>query len=240
MTLSREILMQFVDGELSPDDALHVQGEIAANPDLRDFVETQAALRRDFAAAFAHHAERMPDRLTAAIANTAVSRRWRLTQMFWHGRHNIWIWTGVPAAAALAFGLVIGVLVNAGNVGPITTAKNGTLIASGALADVLTTQLASQTQPTNGPRIGVSFHAKDGRDCRTFEAGTLSGIACHDKAAWNIAALASIEPEAQGTYRKAASAMADIIRNAATKMIAGAPFDAVSERQARDRGWQAN
>ena len=34
--------------------------------------------------------------------------------------------------------------------------------------------------------------------------------------------------------------MADIIRNAAAKMIAGAPFDAVSERQARDRGWQAN
>ena len=56
MTLSREILMQFVDGELSPDEALRVQGEIAVNPDLRNFVETQAALRRDFRrCVFAHH-----------------------------------------------------------------------------------------------------------------------------------------------------------------------------------------
>jgi hypothetical protein len=236
MTLSKEILMQFVDGELAPQEASRIEAEIANDAQARAFVETQTALRQQFQAAFSPvMEERIPDRLTAAVANTPVSWRWRMGQKF--SRRNAWIWTGLPAAGALAMGLVIGIAVNPSNMGPVGT-KNGTLVAQGALADALNTRLASDTTQANGPHIGISFRAKDGRDCRTFATNGIAGIACRGDANWNVAALASAPVETSGTYHMAGSGLPDVIRNAAANMIEGAPFDAAAERQARDRGWK--
>jgi len=233
MTLSKEILMQFVDGELSPGETSRIEAELANDAEARAFVEAQTALRREFGDAFSPIMdERIPDRLLAAVADTPVSWRWRLRQGF--SRPNAWLWTGVPAAAALALGLIIGVFVVPS--GPIAT-RNGMLVAQGSLADALNTQLASAA-PANGPHIGISFRAKDGRTCRTFEASGAAGIACHSGTQWNVAALASSNTESSGTYHMAGSAMPDVIRDAAGGMIDGAPFDAAAERQARDRGWK--
>jgi hypothetical protein len=236
MTLSKETLMRFVDGELAPQEASRIEAAIAGDADARAFVETQTALRQQFHTAFSPvMEERIPDALTAAIANTAVSRRWRLRQQI--SRRNVWMWTGLPAAGALALGLVIGIAVNPSNIGPIGT-QNGTLVAQGALADALNTRLASDAPQADGPHIGISFRAKDGRDCRTFATSRVAGIACRDDANWNVAALAAAPSEASGTYHMAGSGMPDVIRNAAANMIDGAPFDAAAERQARERGWK--
>jgi hypothetical protein len=236
MTLSKEILMQFVDGELAPQEASRIEAEIAGDAQARAFVETQTALRREFQAAFSPVMEgRIPDRLTAAIANTPVSWRWRMAQGF--SRRNVWLWTGLPAAGALALGLVIGIAVNPSNVGPIAT-QNGTLVAQGVLADALNTRLASDTPQANAPHIGISFRAKDGRACRTFETNGVAGIACRGETKWNVATLTAAPSEASGTYHMAGSSMPDAIRAAAANMIDGAPFDAEAERQARDSGWK--
>lgn len=236
MTLSKEILMQFVDGELAPQEASRIEAEIANDAEARAFVETQTALRQQFQAAFSPvMEERLPDDLMAAITNTPVSWRWRLKQRF--SQHNAWLWIGLPAAGALALGLVIGIAVNPSNVGPIGT-ENGALVAQGALADALNTRLASDTTKVNAPQIGISFRAKDGRACRTFATNDVAGIACRGNANWNVAALASAPAETSGTYHMAGSGMPDVIRNAASNMIDGAPFDAATERQARDHGWK--
>lgn len=236
MTLSKDILMQFVDGELAPHDASRIEAEIAKDAEARAFVEMQTALRQQFQGAFAPvMEERPPDKLMAAIAETPVSWRWRLKQQF--ARRNSWMWMGLPAAGALALGLVIGIAVNPSNVGPIGTV-NGTLVAQGRLADALNTRLASDTAHANGPQIGISFRAKDGHDCRTFATNGVAGIACRGEASWNVAALSAAPAETSGTYHMAGSGMPDLIRNAAENMIEGAPFDAAAERQARDRGWK--
>jgi len=240
MTISRETLMRFVDGELPPEEAARVEAAIAQSPEMQAFVQSQTALRRDFSTAFAPIMdERIPDRLTSAIADTPVSWRWRAAHaLSGKAARNAWVWVGVPAAGALALGLVIGVFLNPANMGPIAAKKDGSVVAQGVLADALNTRLASDVQPAGTPRVGVSFHAKDGRDCRTFETGGVSGIACRGETAWDIAALASVRTEAPGTYHMAGSAMPDAIRSAAAEMIDGVPFDAAAERDARARGWR--
>ncbi|HTN61875.1 MAG TPA: hypothetical protein VL147_10000 [Devosia sp.] len=240
MTISRETLMRFVDGELSPEEASRVEAEIAESPEMRTFVHSQTVLRHDFSSAFAPIMdERIPDRLTRAIADTSVSWRWRAAQaLSGIAARNAWIWTGVSAAGTLALGLVIGVFLNPANMGPIAAKGDGSVVAQGVLADALNTQLASDAQPAGTPRVGVSFHAKDGRDCRTFETGGISGIACRGETEWTIAALASVQTQAPGTYHMAGSAMPDVIRSAAAEMIDGVPFDAAAEHNARARGWR--
>ncbi|HVT23866.1 MAG TPA: hypothetical protein VHD95_04505 [Rhizomicrobium sp.] len=236
MTLSKDILMQFVDGELAPQEASRIEAEIANDAEARAFVETQTALRQQFQAAFSPiMEERIPDKLMAAIAETPVSRRWRMAQKF--SRPNMWVWTGLPAAGALALGLAIGIAVNPSTIGPIGT-ENGTLVAQGALADALNTRLASDAPQTNAPHIGISFRAKDGRDCRTFATNGVAGIACRGDGRWNVAALSAAPSETSGTYHMAGSGMPDVIRNATASMIEGTPFDAAAERRARDRGWK--
>lgn len=236
MTLSKDILMRFVDGELAPEEASRIEAEIANDAEARAFVEAQTALRQQFQAAFSPVTEeRIPDRLMAAVADTPVSWRWRMEQKF--SRRNAWIWTGLPAAGALALGLVIGIAVNPSNVGPIGT-QNGALVAQGALADALNTRLASDTTQPSAPQIGISFRAKDGRACRTFATNGVAGIACRGNSNWNVAALTTAPTESSGTYHMAGSGMPDAIRAAAAGMIDGAPFDAAAERQARERGWK--
>src|SRR3546814_18311004 len=53
--------------------------------------------------------------------------------------------------------------------------EQGRLIASGALAKALDSQLASN-QPQNARvRIGLSFRDREGRYCRSFDSGALAG-----------------------------------------------------------------
>jgi hypothetical protein len=137
----------------------------------------------------------------------------------------------------LALGVAIGTAVNPSTVGPIGN-ENGTLVAQGALAHALDTQLASAAPAATGPQIGITFRATDGRICRTFTATGMAGLACHGAGQWRVAALAATKDESIGAYRMAASGLPDTIREAAQQMIQGAPFDAAAERQARARDWK--
>ncbi|HEX6218921.1 MAG TPA: anti-sigma factor, partial [Sphingomicrobium sp.] len=98
------------------------------------------------------------------------------------------------------------------------------------------TRLASQ--PTDeGPRIGLSFRDKKGHVCRTFTDQGTSGLACLQGGDWRMEALFQA-PEGQAAdYRMAAGAdprLSALIE----QTIAGEPFNANQERQARDRGWK--
>jgi hypothetical protein len=240
MTVSNEMLMRFIDGELPPEDAARIEAQIANDPALQRYVEGQRALQRQLADALSPiMAEPVPEHLSAAIRNTPVSWRWRLKHIFARTDGRLtWPTIAVPATAALAAGLAIGMLISPAGIDQITTQKDGTIVASGTLAAALTTRLASEAQPANAPRIGISFRNTDGQDCRTFESGRLAGVACRDATQWKIAALAATAPTAEGPYRQAGSAMPDVIRDAVRGMIAGVPFDAAAERAARDQRWR--
>lgn len=227
MTVNDEMLMAYVDGELDTEARKHVEEELARRPDLRAYVERQQALAKTLHDSLdAVLAAPVPQALTDALkASTRVSVSenvpWR----------RIALWSGLPAAAALACGLVIGVMMRPAS--DIVSSKGYGLVAQGSLGQALNQQLASAGQG----EIGLTFKDKSGRYCRTFTTpGALTGVACHTGGSWRIAAVGKTEQEA-GVYRQAASGMPDFLRNAVTSMMAGSPLDAQAEKKARDAGW---
>jgi hypothetical protein len=121
----------------------------------------------------------------------------------------------------------------------LSTNASGQLVARGSLGRALEQRLASAGYPGSGPRIGISFRDKAGEDCRTFTDGGASGLACHRNGAWMISTLVNQSPSTPGyVYRMAGSEMPDAVRRAVTASIVGAPFDAQTERAARNSGWK--
>ncbi len=230
MEPDRETLNAFVDGELPPAQMEEIANLLAARPDLDRYVREQEHLRAVLWQTYSSDAP-IPQHLIAAVQTAPVSWRWRL---------RTWLSDPVrlllPTAAALAAGVAIGYLLEP--TPEYGTDSAGRLVAQGELADSLTTRLAAVGQPASGPRIGISFRSKTGRDCRTFTSGQEAGLACHEGRSWVIEMLVEQPGEhANAAYRMAGSQMPDAVRRAVASRIDGASFDAVMEKQARDRGW---
>ena len=241
MSLPTEMLMAYVDGELTPEDARRVEAEIAARPDLKAYVDQQLALRNAFSRSFDTILDApLPERLLEATAQRP-SLVWRMTRALkslgtWRGL----MWSGIPAAA-LACGVAVGVLITAPGSADIVF-EHGALLAGGALSKTLSTALSGQPMKTAEAQIGLSFRDKAGRYCRTFATGggaPLAGVACHQDDAWHVAALAESvkEEDTSAAYALSGSPMPDAIRTAVRNMISGDPLDAAGERKARAAKW---
>lgn len=249
MTISEEMLIAYADGELSGEEVRAVEAELKVNPKLQAFVDRQQALRHSLQSSFASELDApIPERFLKALQESPVSRRWRARQVLSRMTHaaadrNFLAWSALPAAGALACGILIGVFAIPTRILDVG-GHDGMVTAQGALASVLDSKLASTQGANDAIRVGVSFRAKDGRYCRTFEnagtASSLSGVACRDATGWSVVALAATGPSEQtGAYHMAASAMPDSIRSTVAGLMAGAPLDAVQERRARDSDWIA-
>lgn len=226
-----ELLGAYVDGELDHERRARVERALAADPSLRARLGAEQALR---AALRAHYDpvadEPVPPSLRAMlspepekVADIAAAR----------ARRRVFAWPHYGAmAASLAIGLLGGHSLSLGDSSPIA-AHDGRIVARGALAEVLETQLASV--PSDGDaRIGLTFEDREGRYCRTFAAQGLSGIGCREAGAWTLVATA--EGEAAATeYRQAA---APLVLEQAEAMMKGAPLGAEAERRIRDRRWR--
>jgi hypothetical protein len=248
MTVTRETLMAFVDGELPPDEERRVAAEVAKDPALGAYVDEQRKLTRTLAHAFAPVLEQpVPPHIEQTVREAKLHagpslplgdrlrRIWREQTRAGRG----WIPVGAMAAGVLLGFALDGLFEN----GDMRT-RGGALIAQRELARVLTAELASeQTAETRGmARIGVSFVSMDGAFCRSFETapgerGAAAGLACLKSGAWQIVALADAQPGERGEFATAAGAMPAVVRNAVNAMMAGEPLDAAQERAARDAGW---
>lgn len=233
MTVDRETLMAFADGELNEIEARRVAKAVESDPSLAAEVEAHRRLKVTLAGHFRPIMDApVPERLTAMLTDRTVvdfevARQRRETRRWLPG------WgVGGAVAAALVIGLGIGTQVPGG--GPVAS-KGGTLIASGKLAHALDTQLAS-TQGDVPIRVLVSFRDASGTACRGFDGGGLSGIACHDGGQWALRETLSGRAAHAGDYRQATS---PAIMAAAQDMAAGEPFDADAERRERDAGWMS-
>jgi hypothetical protein len=234
MNLTEEKLIAYADGEISGEERHAIEAALKTQPDLEAFVEQQRALRQHFEASFSAMDEAIPDRLLTALAQTPVSSRWRRQQRLksWTSRRFL-LWSALPTAAALACGLIVGVVLTPqGNF----RVDHGAMLAQGALSTALDKQLASAQQTSGAVRVGISFKDKNGRYCRTFSDASLVGVACRDVNGWAVAALAS-SPSESGAYHMA-SAMPDTVRDTVEKMIAGEPLDAAEEMRARAKNWR--
>lgn len=219
----------YVDGELDDLTARRIEREAENDVALAAEIGRHRALRARLSAHFAPVAvEPVPDRLRALLVgdsvDTSLSERREAKRARFAPAH----WGAI--AASLVLGLSLGLQPWAPV--PDVTGTKGVLIASGELAETLDTQLASN-QPTDSDiRIVLSFRDRQGRTCRSFEGRDLSGIGCREGGRWALERTAA--GQQAGEYRQASSG--DLAAAAAAMMV-GDPFDAATERAARDRDW---
>lgn len=223
--IAEEGLIAYLDGELSADERAAFEVELAADPALAAQVELHQALAARVAATYAPVVdEPVPPRLVA-IASAANEREKP--------------WASLPRWAAMAACLVVGVA--AGRAfwpqGASLAMHGQALVAQGGLEQALTRQLASDP---GAIRVGLSFRARDGRYCRTFQSpgDHLAGLACRGEGRWVAETTTAWNAQAQPDYRTAASATPPAVLAAVDAMIAREALDLGEERAARDRGWK--
>lgn len=247
MTINGETLMAYLDNELTPEERARVEAALASDPHVRAQLARQTRLHDMLSAAFDPAIRQpLPDRLAAAVMTTPVSLRWRLrdtiSRLFSvRDDGSRFVPRYAPITAALLLGIAVG-LASMNFLGGSGALREGRpLLAEGELANALSRQLASDTTRA-GPHVGVSFRAKDGKLCRTFDLGApaknFAGIACNDAGAWIIETLTRAQSRPGTPYQVAGSEMPPVVRNAVADLIAGEPFDVEQERRARDGGWR--
>lgn len=233
MTFDRATIAAYVDGELDLVTAKRIEKAMGEDADLAEAVKQERALRERLAGHYAPVLdEALPDRLTALLSGNVDSsfegRRAARTARWY--QPSVMQWGAM--AASLVVGLMIGGTALNRDAGYVRD-NGGQMVASGALADALDTQLAS-TQGNNVKiRIGSSFAAKDGGYCRTFESVSLDGIACADGGSWQLRQ--TLSGDGASEYRQAS---AGALAEAAAAMMAGEPLDAAGEKAAADKEWK--
>ncbi|WP_428683622.1 anti-sigma factor family protein [Sphingopyxis sp.] len=230
MSFDPAAVAAYVDGELDDLAARRIEREAENNAMLAAEIARHRALRAQLSAHFAPVAdEPVPDRLRALLVgdgvDTSLAGRREAKRAQFAPAH----WGAI--AASLVLGLTLGLRPWAP--APDVTGANGALIASGALADALDTQLASNQPADADIRIALSFRDKRGRTCRSFEGRDLSGIGCREGGRWALERTAA--GQNTGAYRQASSGD---LAAAAAAMMAGDAFDADAERTARDKDWK--
>jgi negative regulator of sigma E activity len=247
MTFSNEVLMAYADGELDTATREQVQDAINKDPEIARRVASHQALRDALRSGFDPVlGERVPDRLIAAARSRAPApapAESKVVPLF-RSRTPVRPW---PKWAALAASFVLGALalqfgtslLKPGSI----TERNGQLLASGALRQALSNQLAGPQTGAAPVQIGVSFRSKGGHYCRTFqlrETTSLAGLACNEAGNWNLEIVARAEaaPADNPQYRPAGSSLPPAVIQAVDDNIVGEPLDAQSEASARDHQWR--
>lgn len=242
MAASRETMMAFVDGELTPEEERRVAAEIAANSALAAYVEQQRALRARLSADFAPVlAAPVPEQFEHMILNAPRQAKMPQKPFQWLFARADSLRVGIPLAAAAA-GIAIGIGITSWfSTGGIIENTGGSRVARGDLAAALSTQLAADQPQASDVRVTVSFVNHDGDFCRSFQTSearsAMAGIACRQQGEWRIVATAATQPVNQSEFRQAAAAMPENLRQTIGDMISGQPLNATAERAARARNW---
>jgi hypothetical protein len=246
VTYDDEILMAYADGELDEAQRAQIAAALERDPELARRVERHRALRAEITGAYATVLDQpVPERLLAA-ANAAAGRPQRRADVLafparaarapatrWRGRE----WTAM--AASLVLGAVISWKVFVPSDSSLVGAHDGALVARGALARALDSQLASTQRAEDAVQIGVTFTSQDGGYCRSFvvrKAGT-AGLACREGGEWRVPVTAAMQVPVAG-LRPAASPPPAVLA-AIEARIAGEALDAAGEENARLGGWDS-
>ncbi|WP_370031514.1 hypothetical protein [Qipengyuania mesophila] len=230
MTIAREDIAAFADGQLTGEREAEVAAAIAADPDLQREVEAHRALKARLAEHFAPIAEEpVPDALAAMfvskpaeIVDFVAARERR------EAKRSLprWSWVAGPAiAAALVLALFL----------PRGGAPEG--YADTQLAAVLDSQLVAEQAADADTRVLLSFRDRDGDFCRAFSRDAGSGIACRDAQGWKLEARGDGARQADTDYRMAGAPNAEILARA-QRMADGPALDAEAEARARADGWR--
>lgn len=235
MTITRDELAAFFDGELTGVRARAVEAAIAADPALLRDLERHRALKAQLVSHFGPIADEPVPEALAALLRTGAETPADNVVGFAEARERIegkrrlprWSWVAGPALAA---SLALAVFVPRGGGG-------SGAYADAQLASVLDQRLVAQQAPGEAVRVLLSFRTRAGSYCRAFSGSEGGGIACRDGARWKLEALGEGGAGSQTGYRMAGADDAAILARAQA-MAAGAALDGGQEAAARARGWR--
>ena len=239
MTISREKLAAFADGQLDDDERARIEQAIAADPSLAREVSAHQALRDRLNAHYAPILEQVPAHLTALLEPSQAPESDATSNItsFAEARAKrgmvpaVRRWAPI-AGPALAASLVLTIWQPWQGSGPPEGYADATLSAA------LDTQLVASQERDAEPRILLSFEADEGELCRAFSGEARSGIACRDDTGWRIEQILG-GGTAQSTEFRQASSEQDLYA-AAQELAIGGALDPQAETAARKRGWRAS
>ena len=228
-----EILIAYVDGELSKSERARFETEMAADPTLKAQVARHRAVAAQVNVAYTPVLDEAVPAHLLALAKVAndpgrpAERR---------------LAPRIATAAAIAASLVVGVVAGrlAWPMGGPLAVQDGALVAHGQLAAALSNQLAAQPGLV---KVALSLRTPSGQYCRTFQSGAdrLAGLACRQGKAWVVRTVTAWTPANNPTgepnYRTAGSDTPPEVL-AAVDSLAAQPLDAAAERVARGRDWK--
>ncbi len=189
MSVDDERLMAFADGELSGAERAEVEAALADDASLREKLAAHQRLRTQLSGAFDGALdEPVPPHLLAAAQKPRTAEVVNLAERR-AARWSVREWGAMAASVVLGLFVGIGVI---NMQAPLMAPSESGLIARGALADALETQLASDEAGV--VRIGLSFRDTGGRYCCTFDLteGGTAGLAV-------ASGLGGVVPGAVGT-----------------------------------------
>lgn len=232
--ISEEMLVAYADGELDEVNRRRVERALAQDAALAARLAAHQRVAAALGATFGPVAqEAVPDRFHALLTDAA-----RVVPIAPAHRpsRRPGLWMPFALAASLALGLVVGHGFDRSDA-PVAM-REGHMIAQGALAGALDTQLASAQPADATTRIGLSFRAKGGQWCRSFAGDALSGVACRSDGEWRLKAALPGQGHGAGTqtYRQASSVDPRVLAMVEALMV-DAPVDAAAEKAARDARW---
>jgi anti-sigma factor RsiW len=241
MGITDQLLMAYVDGELSPDLAALILSRMESEPDLLERLERHQRLRSELSAVYGPvMAEPLPPDLATMLVQEGAkvgASTARLAHDFaFRGFAKLWpVWAAVAAAAVVGVGLSEALHRN----DPLALSR-GQIVAAGPLARSLEHNLAADVSGS-GARIMASFEDRSGRYCRVFKArgGREDGVACKNDGRWQVVALANaVGAEPSGVARQAPSALAASVAATVDEFQASSVLTPEQERQARAQQWR--
>lgn len=234
MTLSRETIAAYADGELDGKAAREVEAAIAADPELQAQVDAHRALKARLSAHFAPVVDQaIPERFLELIRDERREEKVvdfaEASRMRAKPAPPRFRWIGPALAASLVLALV----------GYGVSQRSVHDYAVGDVAVALDSQLVA-TQPAGAPvRILLSFRDGEGRLCRGFSAAAQAGIACRDGRGWKLGKVIGGGDAATTEYRQAGIADAEIMAEI-QNLAQGPALDMEGERNAMQAGWRQN
>jgi hypothetical protein len=235
VTVSRDELAAFADGELTGPRAREVEAALAADPSLMRDLERHRALKAQLSAHFDPIVdEPVPDALAALLRSAGGGPASNVVG-FAEARERIaekrrlprWSWVAGPALAA---SLALVVLVPRGG-------DENEGYADARLAGLLDQRLVAEQRPGDATRVLLSFRDRAGVYCRAFSGRGGGGIACRDDAGWKLEATGEGAAGSRSEYRMAGADDAAILARAQA-LAEGGALDGEQETAARARGWR--
>lgn len=224
MKITDEMLIAYIQGDLSPGDRAIVEKAVAADPEVAERLRGHRVIGRLKRGAL-KAAPKRPGQSPAPVVSLAAARTKRAEPETRarpkapplpaiNGR-----WAAI--AVALVAGIAIGMFAPRFEAGLITS----DMTAAGALKVVLDQRLAA-TQPADAPiRVGLAFRDPAGAWCRSFASAALSGVACRQGNGWKVRMAEAGPPSTALTQAIAA-------------MRPGQPIAPEAEKKALAGGWR--